>query len=672
MRRPVRYSRAALFGFLLLAVMPVGAAVKLAPLFADNMVLQRDSQCALWGTAEPSEKVAVTVMRQTVKTVAGADGRWSVGLPRLSATAVPFDVTVTGTNTLVLHNVLAGDVWLCSGQSNMQKPVGLNPPQPPVDNYEQEIATANYPQIRLFDVGVAGALVPQSTCVGKWTVCSTQTVGRFSAAAYFFARQLVQENGVPIGLITATRGGSQAQAWTSIRALKNVPTYRGIAEHGEALASFTNASGNLDGRELGAVAARYKADWWATHDPGLRPGSEWTAPDYDDSAWQTRKEPSNYWQCTGLPNFEGMMWYRKPVAVPADWNGKDLIFSCSGYSQAASFYFNGINIDDRRVTNNLPRFAIPAALVRPGKNVIAARVIGVNGAGGLVGAPATMCLTRADDALAIVPLAGDWRCHTGIALGAGDAFPSTGWLPGVLYNAMIYPLAPYTLKGVLWYQGESDMTGGTHQYYRDVLQALIADWRSLFNRPDLPFLLVQLPNIGTPDLSSVGSGGYYAGVRESQLAVALHTPHTALIVTIDIGGPDIHPTNKQEVGKRLALAAQGLVNGKNVEYSGPLFAGMTAEGDRLRLRFIHTAGKLVTKDGGPLIGFAIAGADRRFVPGEAVIDGATVVVSSPKVQKPVVVCYGMGNSPVCNLSNAGGLPASPFRSDCADTVAAAQ
>jgi len=654
-----------------LTALPSLAVVKLASLFGDNMVLQRDAAVAVWGTAEAGEKILVTVGRQAVQGVTGADGRWSVRLAPLPATGQAFDLTVAGANTLVLHNVLAGDVWLCSGQSNMQKPLGLNPPQPPVDNYAQEIATANYPQIRLFDVRPAQALTPQESCSGQWDVCSPQTVGHFSAAAYFFARQLVQENGVPIGLITATLGGTPAQMWTSIPVLKQVPTFRGIAEQGEGLAAFakTPKAYPIGTSELSTFAGQYKQQWWAAHDPGLQPGREWCGPDFDDSGWPTRKEPSNLWQFTGLPDFEGLMWYRKTVTVPAEWAGKNLRFSCSGYSQEASFYFNGVNIDAQRVSKQSAVFDLPAVLVKPGKNVLAIRVIGVNGGGGLVGNPAAMYLATAEDATVSIPLAGPWQYHPGITLGLGDALPLTSALPATLYHAMIHPLAPYTLKGVLWYQGESDMTGGRHQYYREVLTALIADWRRLFGRPDLPFLLVQLPNIGTPDPFPTGYAPY-AAVREAQLDVALHTPRTALVVTIDIGGPDIHPGNKQDVGKRLALAAQGMVYGKPLEYSSPYFAGATVEGEKLRLHFLHTAGKLVTRDGGPLTGFAIAGADGQFVLADAVIDGETVLVSSPKVAKPVKVHYAMRHCPVCNLYNAVGLPASPFRSECAETIAA--
>ena len=642
------------------------SGVELPPLFGDHLVLQRGQPVPVWGTAAAGEEITVTAATQTVRTRAGADGGWRVSLAPLVATRTPFDLTVTGANAITLHDVLVGDVYLCSGQSNMQKPVGLNPPQPPVKNYEQEIATANYPQIRLFDVGMTMALTPQRTCRGTWTVCSPQTVGRFSAAAYFFARQLVQENGVPIGLITATWGGTMAQQWTSVPALKAVPTYRGIAGHAEALAALAKQPGVLDGGAVSASLAEYCRQWWAAHDPGLQPGKEWYLPDCDDAGWPSRTEPSGAWQSTGLPGFEGLIWYRKTVDVPATWAGKDLVLSCNGCDREAHFYFNGVSIDDKRVKNSL-QFAIPAAMAKPGVNVLALRLIGVNGAGGIGGDPKLMTLAPADDAAAALPLAGAWRYQIGVKLGPGDALPGDTPVAGTLYNAMVHPLAPYAISGVLWYQGESDMTGGVHQDYRDVLGALIADWRGLWGRPELPFLLVQLPNIGDPEPFPTGYAPY-AHIREAQLATALRTPHTALVITIDIGERDIHPTNKQDVGKRLALAAQALVYGKTIEACGPLFAGMTAEGEKLRLRFIHAAG-LHTPDGAPLTGFAIAGADGNFILADAVLDGDTVLVSSPKVPQPVRVHYAFRHNPVCNLYNGAGLPASPFRSETADTVA---
>lgn len=645
---------------------PAVAAISLAPLFTDHLVLQRDTPVPVWGTAAPGECITVRIGRRAKTTVANAEERWALSLRPMKASTVPVDMIVQGGNTQMVHDILVGDVFLCSGQSNMQKPVGLNPPQPPVKNYEQEIATAHYPQIRLFDVGMTMALAPQRTCTGQWRVCSPLTVGRFSAAAYFFARQLVQENGVPIGLITSTWGGTMAQQWTSVPTLKTVPTYRGIAEHADALAAQVKQTGVVDGRALNTYLTEYRRQWWAAHDPGLQPGKEWYLPDYDDAAWPTRNEPSGAWQSTGLPGFEGMLWYRKTVEIPAAWAGKALTFSCSGYDREGYLFFNGVSIDDRRVKNTW-QFIIPAEMVKAGKNVLALRLIGVNGAGGISGDPKRMTLGPVDDATATLSLTGPWRYQIGVKLGPGEALPGSSPLAGTLYNAMIHPLAPYALKGVLWYQGESDMTGGTHQDYGDVLRALIADWRKLFNRPNLPFLLVQLPNIGNPEPFPTGYGPY-AFIREAQLATALHTPHTALIITIDIGEADIHPTNKQDVGKRLALAAQAIIYGKRHEYCGPLFAGMTDEAGKLRLRFIHAAG-LRTGDGGPVKGFAIAGADGQFVEAEAIIEGTTVVVSSPKVPKPVRVHYAIRNSPVCNLYNAAGLPASPFRGENPLTVA---
>ncbi len=657
---------------LLLCGLPLMATVQLAPLFADNMVLPRDVRAPIWGAAAPGETVTIALDGKTVTARAGDDGKWTAQLPPLKMTTTPFDFTVAGTNTLTIHNVLVGDVYLCSGQSNMQKPIGLNPPQRPCLNYEQEIATANYPTIRLFDVGLAQAFAPQTTCRGQWQVCSPQTAGRFSAAAYFFARQLVNENGVPIGLVTSTWGGTSAQMWTSIATLKQTPHFQGIAARGEELAAFAGKTEPLPWTAFRDLAQQYKKQWLTAHDPGLTPGKEWTAVDYDDAGWKTMKVPSGLWSSAGPPEFEGMIWYRRAVEVPADWAGKELTLSSfSGYNQENATYFNGVNIDDKRTPKDPNVFAIPAALVKPGKNVIAVRVIGVNGAGGVQGNPNDVFLAQVGDATAKIPLAGQWPYRIGIDMAQVGALPLENALPGTLYNAMIAPLAPFAVKGVLWYQGESDMTGGTHQYYRDVLGALIADWRGLFKQPELPFLIVQLPNIGGPSPFPTGYAPY-ARVREAQLATVLHTPRTALVITIDIGEPDIHPINKQDVGKRLALAAQALIYGNKREACGPLFAGMTVEGNKARLRFAHAGGGLKTQDGGSLKGFAIAGADGRFVLADASIDGDTVIVSAPTVDKPTVVHYAMANNPACNLANGAGLPASPFRTDCPDTIAGAR
>jgi len=647
------------------------AEVRLAPLFSDNMVLQRESEVPVWGMANAGESISVTVGEHMATARAGRGGDWMVRLPAMKTAEEPFAMTVAGaTNTVVIRNVLVGDVWLCSGQSNMQKPIGPWPGQKPVLNREQEIAEANYPSIRLFNVEESQAFAPQTTCRGKWEVCGPQTAGRFSAAAYFFARQLVRDHHGPVGLITATAGGTLAQAWTSIRALRSVPTFRGIAERGEELAAFAHQDKPLRWEEVTALPQKFKQRWWREHDPGLAPGREWTSISFDDSGWKSMEVPKNLWRYVGLPDFEGMVWYRRVAEVPAEWSGKELVFSFSGYSQEAAFYFNGRNIDTTRFHESPDQFKIPAALIQPGKNVIAVRVIGVNGGGGILGDPHDLYLSPVGKPEARLPLAGPWRYRIGLSLKDVGAFPIdyNAALPGTLFNGMIHPLAPYSLKGVLWYQGESDMTGGIHQPYRDVLGALIKDWRSLFGREQLPFLVVQLPNVGEPEPDQARLGNY-ARVREAQLAVSLHTAKVGLVTTVDVGEPDIHPRNKQEVGRRLALLAEGMVYGKADGYSGPIYAGAQREDDRLRLRFVHTMGGLATKDGGPVMGFSLAGKDKRYYAAEAVIDGDTVLVSSAQVREPMVVRYAMADNPVCNLVNTAGLPASPFRSDCPDTIA---
>jgi sialate O-acetylesterase len=642
-------------------------AVTLAPVFGDNLVLQRNQPVPVWGTAAPRERVVVSFGRQRVTATAGADGRWTVRLTPLRVSVKPADLTVSGaTEHVTAHDVLVGDVWLCAGQSNMQKPMGPNPPQPPVQNWEAERDAANYPTIRLFNVAMAGALAPQATCRGQWQVCSPQTVTSFSAAAYFFARKLVQDRpSVPIGLIVASVGGTMAQQWTSIPTLKTVPTYRGIAERGAELAAFAKIDTIVDWRKLGELAQQYKTQWWAAHDPGLA----WTKDETDATLWKPATVPANYWNYNILPGFEGAVWYRKGFDIPATWAGKGLVVSCPGIYPEGSVFVDGIDITASATRQAPGLFRVPAERAQPGHHVLAIRVIGVNGAGGLVGDAKGYYLAPDDPAVdARINLAGAWTYRIGIDQRKVGSFPLTYGLPAIHYHAMIAPLVPTALTGVLWYQGESDMTGGTHQYYRDVLGALVADWRGKWGRPDLPFLIVQLPNVGGFTPFPTGYAGY-ARVREAQLATVLHTPGTGLVVTNDIGEPDIHPTNKQDVGLRLALLAEDMVYGLRRDGWSPLFAGMTVEGNRARLRFVHTGGALHTPNGEPLVGFAVAGADGKFVLADAVIDGETVVVSSPQVKAPAVVHYAMTDNTPCNLYNAAGLLASPFRSDCAETVA---
>jgi sialate O-acetylesterase len=499
---------------LMLCALDLRAEVKLPSLLSDGLVLQQGMKVNIWGTADPGERVTVTLGDQQASGVAESRGQWKVKLGPLSPGG-PFTMTIAGKNTITLHDVLVGEVWVCSGQSNMEMPVGTNPQgwSSGVANYQDEMARADYPGLRMFTVQKAVADKPQHELNGYWVVARPETVGEFSAVGYFFGRELLKALNVPIGMIHSSWGGTPAESWTSHHTLESDPEFKSILEAGTKLLS---------------------------------------------------PYPKNF------QDFEKQL---------AQW-GKD---------------------SDKAESEGAP---IPTAPTVP------------------------------DD-----PRRNPWR-------------------PSGLFNAMIMPLTPYAIRGVIWYQGESNSDRPAQ--YRKLFPAMIRDWRAAWEEGDFPFLFVQLANWGVynPQLN-------WPELREAQLKT-LSLPKTGMAVTIDVGdGSDIHPKNKQEVGNRLALAAQAIAYGRDVIYSGPIYESMAVEGEKIRLRFKYVYGGLVAKNSpvSVLSGFEIAGDDHKFVAAEAKIDGDTVVVRSEKAPHPVAVRYAWGMNPRCNLYNRAGLPASPFRTD---------
>jgi sialate O-acetylesterase len=439
------------------------ADVKPNPLFSDGAVLQRGQTVPVWGNADDGEQVTVVLNDQKLTTVA-KDGKWRVDLKSIEAGG-PYTMTISGKNTIQIKDLLVGEVWVCSGQSNMEWRLNQ------IDPGKAEQSKADFPKIRMFTVKRATAVTPQTDCTGSWIGCSPETVGAFSAVGYFFARDLHEKLGVPVGMVHSSWGGTPAQAWTSLEGFKNDPE----------LQEYVNAAN-------GAIA---------------------NPPE-------------------------------KPV-------------------------------------------------------------------------------------------------------GAG--------FPTALYNGMIAPIVPYSMKGVIWYQGESNAQKA--KQYRTLFPAMIDDWRDKWKQGDFPFFFVQIaPFKGQPP-----------EIREAQLMTLGKVKNTAMAVTTDVGDAnDIHPKNKQPVGQRLALAARALVYGEKIEYSGPLYDSMKVSGSSVELSFKHVGGGLVAKDG-ELKGFTIAGEDKKFVPAKAVIQGDKVIVTAEGVTAPKAARYGWLNVPDVNLYNKEGLPASPFRTD---------
>jgi len=642
---------------LLLAAPLAHATVRLPALVGSHMVLQRDRPVPVWGWAAPGEQVSVTFRGITyAATVPDTSGRWQATLPATPAGG-PYTLTVKGQNTLTVTDVLLGDVWLASGQSNMQfkvkDPTGI---YQPVQHADQEIADANWPNIRFFTVNQTVAYRPQAEAAGSgWLVCSPATVAQLSAVAYFFGRDLYQKYNVPMGLLVSSWGGTPAEAWTSAEGLKSLP------EFGERVASFANKTTSLAADQL-TYATRQDELLHnvRAHDKGYLPtGQTWADPNFDASAWPSMPVPGNWESTPGLGTYDGVVWFRKEIDLPACLAGQPLTLALGKIDDVDSTYVNGVRVGYTSGYDCLRTYPVPAGLLHPGHNVVVVRVVDTGGDGGFTGEPAELLLSGAGQAL---PLAGPWHYQVGLDPREQPTPPVPGGAehaPTAIYNGMIAPLQPLALRGVIWYQGESNAARAAQ--YRTLFPALIADWRQHWGQ-QLPFLFVQLASFMPAQPQPTESA--WAELREAQ-ARTLAVPGTGMATAIDLGeAGDIHPHNKQEVGRRLALAARHVAYGDSeVVYSGPAYADMVVDGSAIRLKFSQLGTGLVAKEGNDLQGFAVAGADRKFHWATARLVGNEVVVQSPEVPTPVAVRYDWADNPNGNLYNQEGLPAGPFRTD---------
>ncbi|HWT03770.1 MAG TPA: sialate O-acetylesterase [Pyrinomonadaceae bacterium] len=627
----------------------------LHPLFGDDMVLQRNVKFPVWGWTTPGASVTVQLRGQKAAATADADGKWLARLGPFEAGG-PYTLTISGPQSVTLNNVLVGDVWLCSGQSNMEMGVTQ------VDNPKEEAARANYPRLRLFTVPKTIAATPQSTVQARWLVTTPANIttggwGGFSAVAYFFGRHLHKELNVPIGLIHSSWGGTVAEGWVSAEALSAMEEFQpAIKSLAETMTAPKKAAVDVD---------RATEAWWPKNDPGSGASPAWSDAALDASQWKTMRLPQ-LWEDAGLPDYDGVVWFRRTFELPADWAGRDLVLSLGPIDDRDTTFVNGVRVGAMSQYDAPRSYKVPASALRPGVNTIAVRVLDTGVGGGIYGSPEQMKIVPAGGGAA-VSLAGEWSYRPSVKLVEVKEAPPTQPASGNLglvnarYNGMIAPLLPFSIKGAIWYQGESNV--GRAAQYEKLLPVMIRDWRARFESGDFPFLIVQLANyLGR---KTVPADSEWARLREAQLKVSQAVPHAGLAVAIDIGdAKDIHPKNKQEVGRRLALAALEIAYGKKGASSGPVYREMKEDGGVIRLSFDHADGGLVLKPGeGGLSGFAIAGEDRRFVWADAVVRGKEVWVSSPQVKFPIAVRYGWADNPVSTLYNAAGLPASPFRTD---------
>ena len=625
--------------------------VRVHGLFTDHMVLQRDKPVPVWGWANPGGKVQVVWQDKKYTAISAKDSVWRVMLPPLPAGG-PFEMIIRGRNEIRLQDILIGEVWLCSGQSNMEMPLaGWGK----IIDFEQEIAAADYPQIRLMTIPRQTTIIQQSDVATEgWQVCSPAAIPGFSATAYFFARELFRELNLPIGLIHSSWGGTIIEAWMSPEALKAIPDFSDRIVELEQLKGHEDREKEIYLKKM--VAWEKAVD---TRDPGMsHPDAPWYSAACDDAAWPKMELPC-LWEENGLPAVDGLVWFRRTIELPSEWAGHDLTISLGPIDDIDVTWFNG-EVVGRREIWNLPRlYLIPGRLVKTGRNLIAVRVLDTGGLGGIYGEPAQMFLRHPNGKKHF--LAGPWAYMKSRPLQEIPSLPLTPEGPNrltVLYNGMIAPLVPYALQGAIWYQGESN-AGRAHQY-QTLFPALIRDWRAQWGMGDFPFLFVQLANYLS--LQTEPEENNWAELRDAQ-SKTLAVPNTGMAVAIDIGdAQDIHPKNKQEVGRRLALNALALVYGVARPHAGPMYQKMTVEGDKIRLHFNPVEGGLQVA-GESVLGFTIAAADKKFHWAEALIEGETILVSSPRVPEPVAVRYGWASNPVGNLYNSAGLPASPFRTD---------
>jgi len=618
------------------------ANVHLPKIFGDNMVLQRNKQIPVWGWANAGEQVTVQFNKQEDKSVkADATGKWMVMLDPEKAGG-PYTLTVKGSNTVTFSNVLVGEVWVCSGQSNMEFQMRN------AINSAQEMANANYPQIRHIKVPLTVSVTPKDDLPGgEWKVCSPETAGDFTAVGYFFARELYNQLHVPIGLINTTWGGTMVETWTSREAFEQSDEFKTMIAGMPVL--------NLDSM---AKIKKAEMDKKLTdlQGPLPQPGEaeQWKTGDFDDSHWPAMQLPA-LWEGKGLPDLDGVVWFRKEVTVaPAD-AGKEAVLELGMIDDNDITYVNGIKVGSTNAYNAKRKYSIPAGVLKAGKNIIAIRVEDTGGGGGIYGDAADMKLTIAGN---ITALPGDWHFKVESAAMSTSIGPNN--YPTLLYNAMLKPIIPYAIEGVIWYQGETN--AGRAYQYRTAFPLMIKDWRWHWGEGDFPFYFVQLASFNADDGSSPNSSTW-AELREAQ-TMTLSLNNTGMAVTTDIGEPkDIHPKNKQEVGHRLAAVALNKVYGKKNMFSGPVYQNMKVNGNKISLSFLYTGGGLVAK-GGELQGFSIAGADKKFYDAKAVIEGDHIIVSADNVSSPVAVRFAwIDYAGSANLYNKEGFPAVPFRTD---------
>lgn len=635
-----------ILGIALSATQMLHADVRLPGIFSSNMVLQRDVPVKIWGWADKREKIELLLGPDTYVVRADREGKWEITLKPMPAGG-PHEIVILGDNDIYLNNILFGDVWICSGQSNMQWSLQ----QTAYEETDTQYIEAGH--VRMFTVGIETDYMPQEEVAdGEWKTLSRESIQSFSAVAYHFGKGLHKATDVPIGLISSNLGATSAETWMSNEALMEFEEF--IPEVGPIVARGKSFA------EMNADFETIRTEWeqrYYLKGPGI--AEKWYKPDTDLSEWKAMAVPG-FWEENEpeeLAQHDGAVWFRTTFDLPEGFSDEKYLLALNQLDDYDIAWVNGVKVGETFGRHNFRNYYVDAKVLKPTGNVLVVRAFDIGGKGGF-----------STSAFWGNPLIwGPWTYRKGIAIDA-DIFPEVNLpnvspfsSPGVLYNANIAPLTRLPIKGVIWYQGESNADRAYE--YRKLFPALIRDWRQKWGQGDFPFLFVQLANHrAEPDVPKPST---WAELREAQ-ALALKLPNTGMAITIDIGeADDIHPRNKAEVGRRLCLSALKVAYGQDLVASGPLYASHRIEDNRFLISFESVGTGLTTPDKyGYVRGFQVAGQNRVFHWAQAKIKEGTVIVSCDEVPEPVAVRYGWADNPgELDLRNSAGLPAAPFRTD---------
>ena len=639
--------------------------LSLNPLFSDHMVLQQKEDVAVWGAANPMEKISVSgSWGEEITGTANASGKWQLKLPTPKAGG-PFQLIIAAENqTITLKDVLIGEVWLASGQSNMEMPLEGFLPKEPVDNYKEEVSNANYDQIRYFNVTRTIEASPVDSSIGQWDVTNSDNANKFSATGYFFARRLHKELGVPVGIITSTWGGTPVESWMSKEKIKSLAEFPKVLEtlKEENISVFTDWYAKFNAENTPSTP-----EDWATID---LEDAVFSSPEFDDSKWTTAETAA---MVEDLPIVlaDGVYWFRKSIMIN-DISSDYTINIADGIDDMDDFFVNGKKVGST-VGYNTPReYTIPKAVLTKGENSFAFRVVDTGGGGGFMSEINLVNTTSAEK----TNISKNWQFRQTAGIKGSklllfnknqkalenppagiESYSLNSHTPTVLFNGMINPIIPYNIKGAIWYQGESNV--GRAEQYLKLFPGMIEDWRERWNS-DFPFYFVQIaPFTYDNELSPA--------LRDAQRK-SLKTPKTGMAIVMDIGLPkSIHPGNKQDVGHRLAQLALANDYNKNIIASGPLYKGHTIAGNKISIDFDHVGSGLRLKSTA-ISAFEIAGIDKKFVPAKAIIsgdavNGNSVELSANGISEPKYARYAWKDYIVGTLFNQEGLPASSFTTE---------